>query len=166
MEALIRHACRVSRPGSSCSTISIALCVASCLARRVSGKLRSWIRSSFTSRDWGCDGWTRACMRCWAAMRQSLDCWSALIDGVAADPTGIIRQLSWHDGFNCGCRWTRRPRNSSAVGADRERMRGGGSSAAGDSGRLVFPAEFNEFAGTFDNKGAAFSHVTIGLLRD
>ena len=32
--------------------------------------------------------------------------------------------------------------------------------------RLVFPAEFNELCDHFDSKGAALSHVTIGLLRE
>ena len=32
--------------------------------------------------------------------------------------------------------------------------------------RLVFPAEFNELCETFGSKGAALSHVTIGLLRE
>jgi hypothetical protein len=101
------------------------------------------------------------------AMRQTLNCWSTLIDGLSADADGHHRRLSWHDGFNCSL-----PVDAAADELARcsERIVRG-CEAAGVRplvvrARLVYPEEFNELCDTYGSKGAALSHVTIGLLRE
>jgi hypothetical protein len=74
--------------------------------------------------------------------------------------------LPWHDGFDCEI----------PVDATREELECVGerfSAACGLAGvelahveaRLVFPREFNDLTDHHGTKGAALSHITIGLLR-
>jgi hypothetical protein len=102
-----------------------------------------------------------------ATMRQTIGCWTSLVDGVAADPNGHHRKLCWHDGFNCSLPVDAEAEELAKCG---ERMIRGCDSAAVRPlvvrARLVFPQEFNELCEHFGTKGAALSHVTIGLLRE
>lgn len=93
--------------------------------------------------------------------------WSDLVRTCEADPDDVHQHLCWHDGFDC-----RLP-----LDATRDELLLIGShlaEASDDAGvrpllvraRLVFPAEFNELTERFGSKGAALSHVTIGLLRE
>jgi len=101
------------------------------------------------------------------AMRRALGCWAEMVDGCAADPDGHHRRLAWHDGFDC-----RVPIDATAdeLPPLGERL----AKACGQNGvrplairaRLVFPAEFNKLTEHFASKGAALSHVTVGLLRE
>jgi ribonuclease HII len=94
-------------------------------------------------------------------------CWSDMVQSCDADPGATHQQLCWHDGFDC-----RLP-----VDATGEELLplGDRLNEAGDEAgirllavraRMVFPAEFNELCEIFGSKGAALSHVTIGLLRE
>jgi hypothetical protein len=102
-----------------------------------------------------------------AAMERSFSCWASLVDGVAADPNGHHRELSWHDGFNCPLPVDADGDELLKCGAQLVR----GCEKAGVRplvvrARLVFPAEFNDLCEHYGSKGEALSHVTIGLLRE
>ncbi len=94
-------------------------------------------------------------------------CWSDLLRSCDADPEGRHSQLCWHDGFDCSLPIDAASEELVLLG---ERL----AAACDEVGvrplavraRLVFPAEFNELCEKFGSKGAALSHVTIGLLRE
>lgn len=93
--------------------------------------------------------------------------WSRLVDALAADPAGRRHELPWHADFDC-----RLPVDASSDEVTPLGARLGDAATAGGvrplalQARLVFPAEFNDLVERFDSKGAALSHVTIGLLRE
>jgi hypothetical protein len=101
------------------------------------------------------------------ALRQSLASWSQLVDFCAADGDGHQRTLCWHDGFDCQL-----PVNATADELRRLGARLARACAASRvqpvviRARLVFPAQFNELVDYYGSKGAALSHVTVGLLRE
>jgi hypothetical protein len=102
-----------------------------------------------------------------AAIGCPVRCWSDLLQSCDADPEGLHSQLCWHDGFDC-----RLPIDATSDElAPLGRRLTTACEAAGVRplvvcARLVFPAEFNELCETFGSKGAALSHMTIGLLRE
>jgi hypothetical protein len=101
------------------------------------------------------------------AMGRAATCWSRFVDGCSADPGSCHRQLCWHDGFDCALPFDATAKELAPLGEQLSR-------ACTERGvrplvvraRLVFPAEFNELSERFGSKGAALSHVTIGLLRE
>jgi hypothetical protein len=102
-----------------------------------------------------------------AAIERPATRWSRLVEALAADPAGRRQELPWHADFDC-----RLPVDASAdevtpLGARfSEATVSAGVRPIALWARLVFPAEFNELVERFDGKGAALSHVTIGLLRE
>ncbi|MEM6798489.1 MAG: hypothetical protein AAF589_03155 [Planctomycetota bacterium] len=92
--------------------------------------------------------------------------WSRLVDLLSADPSGCRRQLPWHEGFDLEL-----PVDAEA--GETAELRSRLQECCGDGAveppivraRLVFPAEFNELVDRYGTKGAALSHVTLGLLR-
>jgi hypothetical protein len=101
------------------------------------------------------------------ALDRSHACWSEMVDGCGADPDGHHSRLAWHDDFNCKL-------PIDATGDEVARLHARLHRAC-EQGRVrplviraryVFPAEFNELTERFGSKGAALSHVTIGLLRE
>jgi hypothetical protein len=101
------------------------------------------------------------------SMQQVLTCWSDLIDYCAADPDGHYKTHCWPDGHNSAL-----PIDAAADELARLEPR---LTRACESAqvrplfiraRLVFPAEFNELVNHYGTKGAALSHVTVGLLRE
>jgi hypothetical protein len=102
-----------------------------------------------------------------AANGRAALCWSDIVRSCDADPDGVHQQLCWHDGFDC-----RLPVD--ATGDEVLPLGDRLNEACDNAGvrplvvraRLVFPAEFNELTERFESKGAALSHVTIGLLRE
>jgi hypothetical protein len=102
-----------------------------------------------------------------AAIERPAARWSRLVEALAADPAGRRQELPWHADFDC-----RLPVDASAdevtpLGARfTEATVSAGVRPIALWARLVFPAEFNELVERFDGKGAALSHVTIGLLRE
>jgi hypothetical protein len=102
-----------------------------------------------------------------AAIGRSASCWSNVVECWEADPDGRHRQLCWHDGFNC-----RLPIDATTDELARlgERLSKACDNASvrpiAIRARLVFPAEFNDLVEYHGTKGAALSHVTIGLLRE
>src|SRR5262249_48950981 len=101
-----------------------------------------------------------------ATIGKSADRWTAIVKFCNADPDSQHQRLAWHDGFDCAL-----PVDAST---DELELLGPRLSQACDvvgirpiaiRARYVFPAEFNEATEYFGTKGAALSHVTVGLLR-
>jgi hypothetical protein len=101
------------------------------------------------------------------SMQQVLSCWSELIEYCGADPHGHHKRTCWPDGHNCTLPIDAEheelsrlePRFTRACESARVRpllIRA----------RLVFPSEFNELVERYGTKGAALSHITVGLLRE
>ncbi len=101
------------------------------------------------------------------SMRRSLTSWSAIIEYCAADPAGHHKKHCWPDGHDSPL-----PVDATADELSRLEVR---FSRACESAqvrplliraRLVFPAEFNNLVDHYGTKGAALSHITVGLLRE
>ena len=101
------------------------------------------------------------------AIRAPLTCWSEIVDVCAADCDGNHHKLCWHDGFNCTL-----PVDATADELSRLAVRfartcdTAGVRPIAMQARLVFPAQFNELVEHYGTKGAALSHVTVGLFRE
>jgi hypothetical protein len=101
------------------------------------------------------------------ALEQSVASWSAFVDYCGADPDGHYQRLCWHDGVDCLLPVDASAEELARLGARLARAcKGAGVRPLLIRARLVFPAELNELIDYFGSKGAALSHVTIGLLRD
>ena len=101
------------------------------------------------------------------ALRQSLGSWSQFVRHCEADRDGHHRTLCWHEGFDCALPVDAAAEELVRLGARLARA----CDAAGVRplvmrARLVFPAQFNELVEYYGTKGAALSHVTVGLLRE
>lgn len=102
-----------------------------------------------------------------AAMGQSAGCWSEVVSVLNADICRAHSQLCWHEGFDCEIPVDAAHEELESLGPMlREACDGAGVRPLVVRARLVFPAEFNELTDRFDSKGAALSHITIGLLRE
>jgi len=92
--------------------------------------------------------------------------WSSLLETLGADPADRRCELPWCDKFEL-------PLPVDAFGDELTEVAQLLATACGQTGvapptvraRLVFPAEFNDLIDKHGTKGAALSHVTIGLLR-
>jgi hypothetical protein len=101
------------------------------------------------------------------ALQQSLSCWSAIVEYCDADPDGNHKTACWPDGFNCVL-------PIDAAADELSRLSARFSRACDTAGvrplmiraRLVFPAQFNDLFAHHGSKGAALSHITVGLLRE
>ena len=93
--------------------------------------------------------------------------WNSLLETLAADPADRRCELPWCDRFDL-------PLPVDASGDELAEVAQLLGNACGQAGvappkvraRMVFPAEFNDLVDKYDTKGAALSHVTIGLLRE
>jgi hypothetical protein len=100
-------------------------------------------------------------------MRQPLTRWSAIVKSCEADPDGHHQRVCWPDGFDC-------PLPVDAVADELSRLAVRFTRACDACSirplairaRLVFPGEFNDLVAYYGTKGAALSHVTVGLLRE
>jgi hypothetical protein len=101
------------------------------------------------------------------ALQASLRCWSELVAFCQADPDCHHQRVCWPNGFDCAL-----PINATADELSRLGVRfaracdAAGVQPIAIRARLVFPAEFNELVEHYRSKGAALSHVTVGLLRE
>jgi hypothetical protein len=101
-----------------------------------------------------------------ATAGEAASCWSAIVEGTNADPGGHRHHLCWHDGFECEL-------PVDATADELSRLTARFARACGTAevrplivrARYIFPAEFNELVERYGSKGAALSHVTVGLLR-
>jgi hypothetical protein len=102
-----------------------------------------------------------------AAIGRPASCLSAFLDGCAADPDGHHRHVCWHDSFDCAL-----PIDAAADELSRLAPRFARACDLASvrpiaiRARYVFPAQFNELIEQYGTKGAALSHVTVGLLRE
>lgn len=93
-------------------------------------------------------------------------CWSELVAGLGADPDGARGELPWHEGFDPSL-----PVDADTVDVDAAGARLSEAAQQAEVGsiqlaaRLVFPAEFNRLVDEHGTKGAALSHISIGLAR-
>lgn len=101
------------------------------------------------------------------SMQQVLTCWSELIEYCAADPNGHHKRTCWPDGHDCAL-----PLDAAHTELSRLEPRFTRACESAQvrplfiRARLVFPAEFNDLVDHFGTKGAALSHITVGLLRE
>ncbi|TWT78275.1 hypothetical protein Pla123a_10660 [Posidoniimonas polymericola] len=100
-----------------------------------------------------------------AALNPTPTSYAVLLAQLAADPAGRRAPLPWHDGFDPALPCHLNPADQAAA----EVQWSAGCGAAGVPSpnvraRLVFPEEFNELTEEHGTKGAALSHVTIGML--
>lgn len=91
----------------------------------------------------------------------------SLVASLKADPEGAAGALPWHQAWDLplptdGCRQTitQRSQNLRAC-CDAAQILGPVVQA-----RMVFPAEFNRLVERYGTKGAALSHVTLGLVQN
>ena len=101
------------------------------------------------------------------AMGQTPRWWSALLEFCRADPDGHHRRHCWPDGHDSMLPVDAAVDELVRLGARFERAcRAASVRPLIVRARLVFPAEFNELVAYYGTKGAALSHVTVGLLRE
>ncbi len=101
------------------------------------------------------------------SMQQFPTCWSELVECFAADPDDHHKRTCWPDGHNCELPLDAAdeellrlvPRFARACESARVRP-------LFIRARLIFPAEFNTLVDHYGTKGAALSHITVGLLRE
>jgi ribonuclease HII len=102
-----------------------------------------------------------------AAVSCPSSCWSTLVDELAADPRGERHRLPWHADFDCPLPVDTSIDELASLGARlAETCASAGVEPLAVRARLVFPAELNDLIERYGSKGAALSHVTIGLLRE
>ena len=93
--------------------------------------------------------------------------WQLLWNCTNADPRGLRHALPWYANFDC-------PLPINAELDELANLRTEFHSACSEANvelfdirvRTVFPREFNELTNHYGTKGAALSHVSIGLLRE
>lgn len=93
-------------------------------------------------------------------------CWGDLVKRLGADAAGLMSQLPWHESFNSVL-----PVEANVDNIVLAACRLSGVTAQHRVGttrlaaRMVHPAEFNRLVAEHGNKGAALSHISIGLAR-
>ncbi len=100
-------------------------------------------------------------------LQQSLGCWSQIVNYCEADPDGHHKSVCWPDGFDC-------PLPVDAAADELARLAIRFTRACDTAGvrplairaKLVFPQQFNDLIAYYNSKGAALSHITVGLLRE
>jgi ribonuclease HII len=101
------------------------------------------------------------------SMQRSLSSWSELVEYCGADPDGHHKRTCWPDGHNSVL-------PIDAANDELSRLEPRFTRACESAqvrplfirARLIFPAEFNDLVDYHGTKGAALSHITVGLLRE
>ncbi|TWT99885.1 hypothetical protein Pla108_08280 [Botrimarina colliarenosi] len=93
-------------------------------------------------------------------------CWKELITCLGADPNKEMAKAPWREGFDPPLPCHADPTDI-AAGARRLRevSEYAGVATPRAAARLIFPSEFNRLVAEHGTKGAALSHVSIGLAR-
>jgi hypothetical protein len=100
-------------------------------------------------------------------MQQSLTCWSAIVRCCEADPDGHHRRVCWPEGFDCRLPLDAKADELARLAARLDRACDAcGVRPLAIRARLVFPEQFNALVEHYGTKGAALSHITVGLLRE
>jgi hypothetical protein len=98
---------------------------------------------------------------------QPLTCWSAIVRHCQADPEGQHLRICWPDEFDCPLPVDAAADELARLGARLMRAcDAAGVRPLAIRAKLVFPEQFNDLVAYYDSKGAALSHVTVGLLRE
>jgi hypothetical protein len=102
-----------------------------------------------------------------AAIGKAATCWASLSQHCNADPDGHGARQCWHEGYDCKLPTDAAPNEISRLAARLSRA----CDAAlvrpiAIRARYVYPSEFNDLVEHHGSKGAALSHVTVGLLRE
>ncbi len=95
------------------------------------------------------------------------NCWQSFWDATLADPAGLRHRLPWYADYDCLL----------PIDAEIEELSGlqnkfqsvcreANIGIVDLRARAVFPREFNDLTNHYGTKGAALSHISIGLLRD
>jgi hypothetical protein len=100
-------------------------------------------------------------------MRQQVSRWSTMLQYCGADPEGHHRRVCWPEDHDS-------PLPIDATAEELTRLSTRFARACDSANvrplliraRLVFPAEFNDLVSHYGTKGAALSHITVGLLRE
>jgi hypothetical protein len=93
-------------------------------------------------------------------------CWLDFVEALGADRDGLMSSLPWHEGVN-----PMLPLDACRDGVANAACRLSGVTAQHRAGttrlaaRMVHPAEFNRLVAQHGTKGAALSHISIGLAR-
>jgi hypothetical protein len=92
--------------------------------------------------------------------------WAQLVERLGADPAGQAEHLPWHQTapLELPCA-TAAEDVSSAIRQLSDCCRAVGVALVATQARLVFPAELNALVDEWGTKGAALSHVTLGLVQ-
>jgi ribonuclease HII len=102
-----------------------------------------------------------------AAIEQPASSWSALVESCGADPDEHHAHLCWHTGFDCRLPLDVPTDEIADLAMQlRSRCEAAGARPVAIRARFVFPAQLAELSAEHGNKGAALSHVTVGLLRE
>lgn len=101
------------------------------------------------------------------AMGQQVSRWSTMLQYCGADPERHHQRVCWPENHDCPL-----PIDTTAEELTRLSTRFARACESANvrplliRARLVFPAEFNDLVSHYGTKGAALSHITVGLLRD
>jgi len=101
------------------------------------------------------------------SMRQPLSRWSAFVEYCQADRDNHHKTACWPDGFDAAL-----PVDATVDDLDRLSARFARACEATEvlplliRARLIYPAQFNDLVARHGSKGAALSHITVGLLRE
>ncbi len=93
--------------------------------------------------------------------------WGDLLSVTRADVHGCRHALPWHDDFDCRLPIDAARDEVATIGQSlHATCQSSGVAPVAMRAKLVFPREFNEQTERYGSKGAALSHVTLGLLRE
>ena len=99
-------------------------------------------------------------------LRRPTECWNELVAQTDADPEKRRGTLPWYANFNSELPFDAEPREIETlatmfdIGCEEADVE-----LAVVRARMVFPEEFNQLTEHYGTKGAALSHVSIGLVR-
>jgi len=102
-----------------------------------------------------------------STLQQSASCWSTIVNYCGADPAGHHKTTCWPHDFDCQL-------PIDATADELERLANRFATTCDTAGvrpllvraRLTYPAQFNDLVDHHGSKGAALSHITVGLLRE
>ncbi len=102
-----------------------------------------------------------------ATLQRPATNWSTLVERLQADSDKHHHQLPWFTSYDCSLPVDIAADEAAHLGEMvAGAMRTAGCRLVDLQARLVFPAELNGLIDRHDSKGAALSHVTLGMLRE
>ena len=102
-----------------------------------------------------------------AALGKPAGSWSALVEHLEADPEGLRHRLPWHVDFDVPLPTDATADEVAALGVRLVQVcDAAGVGLVAMRGRMVFPCELNRLIEQYGSKGAALSHLSLGMLRE